>query len=69
MEKKPPNGSTDRQIGFMAGQIKGMAEAVNNLSNRFDEHLKEHRTNWLWLFPTLISLATLVVLILTLTGS
>lgn len=64
MEKKPPNGTVERQVGFLAGRIDGLIEAVNNLSGRFDEHVAEHRRSWAWIFPTVISLATLIVLVL-----
>ena len=63
METKPPNGSTDRQVGFLAGRIDGLTTAINALSGRFDEHLKEHRATWLWIIPTLFSGAVLVLLL------
>lgn len=63
MEKKPPNGAIDRQVGFLAGRIDGLTESVQGLSKRFDEHLKEHRATWLWIIPTLLSFATLIVLL------
>lgn len=64
MENKPPNGTVERQVGFLAGRIDGLTDAVKQLSDRFDEHLKEHRRSWAWIFPTVISLATLIVLVL-----
>lgn len=63
MEKKPPEGPVERQVGFLAGRIDGLTTAVQQLSVRFDEHLKEHRATWLWIIPTILSLATLIVLI------
>lgn len=68
MEKKAPNGTVDRQVGFLAGRIDGLTEAVQALSGRFDQHLREHRATWLWIVPTIISAATLIVLIITLLG-
>lgn len=68
MEKKAPNGTVDRQVGFLAGRIDGLTGAVQDLSKRFDEHLKEHRATWLWIIPTLLSLATLIVLLVGLWG-
>jgi hypothetical protein len=68
MEKQPPEGTIERQVGFLAGRIDGLTDAVKALSGRFDEHLKEHRATWLWIVPTVISLATLIVLIIALWG-
>lgn len=63
VERKAPNGSTERQVGFLAGRIDGLTAAINDLSKRFDEHIREHHRSWSWIAPTLVSLATLVVLI------
>jgi len=68
METKPPNGSVDRQVGFLAGRIDGLTAAVKDLSSRFDEHIKEHRASWGWIVPALISLATLIVLMVHYAG-
>lgn len=63
MEKQAPEGTVERQVGFLAGRIDGLTDAVKALSGRFDEHLKEHRQTWLWIVPTILSLATLIMLI------
>lgn len=64
MEKQAPEGPVERQVGFLAGRIDGLTDAVKALSGRFDEHLKEHRATWLWIFPTLLSLGTLIFMFL-----
>lgn len=63
MEKQPPEGPVLQQVGFLAGRIDGLTDAVKALTGRFDDHLKEHRANWFGMVTAILSLATLIVLI------
>jgi len=68
MEKKAPNGTIDRQVGFLGGRIDGLTASVQELNKRFEEHLKDHRGLWLWIVPTLFSAAVLILLIIQTLG-
>lgn len=64
MNKETQSQSTERQIGVIVGTLNGVKESVDRLIKQFDEHVAEHRRSWAWIFPTVISLATLIVLVL-----
>lgn len=63
MAKEQDRSSTERQVGEIVGTLNSLIASVNALSRRFEEHLKEHRQTWLWIVPTILSLATLIMLI------
>jgi len=65
MAKERIETTTEHQIGIIIGTINGMKDSIKHLSDQFDEHLKEHRRQWLWIIPTGISLATLAVLVVS----
>lgn len=67
MDGKEKQSGIEGQVGLITGKLDGLIGAVNTLSNRFEEHLRQHWQAWLWVLPTLISLATLAVLIFSLT--
>lgn len=68
MAKERIETNTEHQIGIIVGTINGMKDSINHLSKQFDEHLREHRATWLWVFPTLLSLGTLVFMIVVYAG-
>jgi len=68
MPKTAEQQGFERTIGELVGTVGGVKTAVDTLARRFDEHMREHRQGWLWVFPTIISLATLAVLIFTKRG-
>jgi len=65
MPENLDNNGIELKLGVVIGQQREVKEAVQALSKRFEEHLKEHRSTWLWVIPTIISLATLTVLIVS----
>jgi len=68
MEGNSPKGSTNHQLGRVVGSLEGLIKAVDALSLRFEDHLKDHKQTWYWVIPTLISLATLAMLVFHNTG-
>lgn len=64
MAKQSIESDTNHQVGLITGKIDGLVIAVNALSIRFEDHLKEHRATWLWVFPTLLSLGTFIFMLI-----
>lgn len=63
MSKEQSGVSINHQVGVIVGTIDALKTSVDRLATQFDDHLKEHRATWLWIIPTLLSLATLIVVI------
>jgi len=55
----------EQTIGELIGTITGVREDIKRLNGDLKTHIRDHKTGLYWLFPTLISLATLAVLIFT----
>jgi len=64
IDKIPTNG-IEQKLGIVIGQMTGLAGDIKRLNGDLKQHIRDHRSGWLWLFPTLISLATLAVLVVT----
>jgi len=63
-DKNPTNG-IEQKLGIVIGQMVGLTGDIKRLNGDLKQHIRDHRSGWLWLFPTLISLATLTVLVVT----
>lgn len=55
--------SFEQTIGELIGGIEGVRGDIKRLNGDLKQHIRDHRSGWLWLIPTIISLSTLVVLI------
>lgn len=69
MGKESIHSTTNHQVGVLVGKIELLTNAIDSLSKRFEEHLKEHRATWLWVFPTLLSLGTFIFMMIVYWGN
>jgi len=58
------NNGIELKLGVVIGQQREVKDALQGLSKRFEEHLKEHRSSWLWVIPTILSLGIFIVMLL-----
>ena len=65
MNDKNPTNGIEQKLGIVIGQMVGLTGDIKRLNGDLKQHIRDHRSGWLWLFPTLISLATLTVLVVT----
>ena len=65
MSDKLPTNGIEQKLGIVIGQMTGLASDIKRLNGDLKQHIRDHRSGWLWVLPTFISLATLAVLIFT----
>jgi len=65
MSDKIPTNGIEQKLGIVIGQMTGLAGDIKRLNGDLKQHIRDHRSGWLWVLPTLISLATLTVLVFT----
>jgi len=58
-----PTDGIEKQIGIVIGQMTGLAGDIKRLNGDLKQHIRDHRSGWLWVVPTFISLTTLIVLV------
>ena len=65
MSDRMPTNGIEQKLGIVIGQMVGLAGDIKRLNGDLKQHIRDHRSGWLWVLPTFISLATLGVLIFT----
>ena len=59
IEKKA--STIEEKLGIVIGKMEGLTGDIQRLNGDLKQHIRDHRSGWFWVIPTIIMLINLII--------